>query len=73
MPSCLAGELQADGLIRPGSDKQPRTPAGAPTDELQPWAADALRLERFTDMEDMLALDPIHEIDGTFGWPKPGG
>lgn len=59
--------LQADGLIRPCGDAQARAPAGG----LQPWAADGLRLERFTDMEDMLALDPIHEIDGTFGWPKP--
>ena len=65
-------DLQADGLIRPGGDTQSRTQPRALTAELQPWAAGALRLERFTDMEDMLALDPIHEIDGTFGWPKPG-
>lgn len=27
-------------------------------------------LERFTDMQDLLLLDPIHEVDETEGWPK---
>jgi hypothetical protein len=26
-------------------------------------------VEKFTDMEDLLLLDPIHEVDVTAGWP----
>ena len=59
--------LLAEELIRPAADASPRGSAEA----LQPWAAEGLRLERFTDMQDMLTLDPIHEIDDEFGWPRP--
>ncbi len=61
--------LLVEGLIRPSSNSLPRGSASG----LQPWPAEALRLERFTDMQDMLTLDPIHEIDDDFGWPKPAG
>jgi hypothetical protein len=27
-------------------------------------------LERFTDIQDLLLLDPIHEVDEAEGWPK---
>jgi hypothetical protein len=27
-------------------------------------------LEKFTDMEDLLLLDPIHEVDVDAGWPN---
>ena len=27
-------------------------------------------LQKYTDMEDLLLLDPIHEVDDT-GWPNP--
>jgi hypothetical protein len=41
--------------------------------ELTPGAGDALRypgIEKFTDMEDLLVLDPIHDIDlDGSGWP----
>jgi hypothetical protein len=28
------------------------------------------RLEKFTDMQDLVLLDPVHEVDAT-GWPQP--
>ena len=28
------------------------------------------RFEKFTDMQDLLLLDPIHDVDET-GWPRP--
>ena len=59
--------LLAEGLIRPSSDAVARGPGGS----LAAWPLEALRLECFTDMQDMLTLDPIHEIDDEFGWPKP--
>ncbi|WP_129670916.1 PqqD family protein [Candidatus Chloroploca sp. Khr17] len=28
-------------------------------------------LEKYTDMADLLLLDPIHEVDAETGWPQP--
>ncbi|MGH7884318.1 MAG: PqqD family protein [Thermodesulfobacteriota bacterium] len=28
-------------------------------------------LEKYTDMQDLLLLDPIHEVDDNTGWPTP--
>jgi hypothetical protein len=72
----LAGELQgfiesllAEGLIRPASADRPAGALGA----LAAWSEGALRFERFNDMQDLLILDPIHEVDEEAGWPKPLG
>jgi len=27
-------------------------------------------LEKFTDVQELLALDPVHDVDGS-GWPRP--
>ena len=62
-------DLLAEQLIRPTADRLPATAAKP----LNAWAKGALRLERFTDMQDMLTLDPIHEIDSEFGWPRAAG
>lgn len=29
-------------------------------------------LNKYTDMQDLLLLDPIHEVDDTAGWPNAG-
>ena len=65
----FVGDLVTEDLIRPAANAMPAT-AAKPLDS---WARGALRLERFTDMQDMLTLDPIHEIDSEFGWPRPAG
>jgi hypothetical protein len=62
--------LLAEQLIRPAG---PQPPPGAPIAPLAPWPAETLRFERFTDMQDLLVLDPIHEADNETGWPKPIG
>jgi coenzyme PQQ synthesis protein D (PqqD) len=31
---------------------------------------EAPRLEKYTDMQDLVLLDPVHEVDST-GWPAP--
>jgi hypothetical protein len=31
-----------------------------------------LMIEKFTDLEDILGLDPIHEVDASKGWPFSG-
>lgn len=33
-------------------------------------AAEEIHLYVYTDMEEILGLDPIHEIDSTKGWPS---
>jgi hypothetical protein len=33
------------------------------------WEFQGFALESFTDLEDILALDPIHEVDPGLGWP----
>ena len=58
--------LLAEQLIRPVENSAPAS-ALLP---LAPWPLETLRVERFTDMQDLLVLDPIHEVDEA-GWPKP--
>lgn len=60
-------QLRAEGLVVDGgpaaSGPVPPLPAS--------WAAPLL--EKFTDMQELLMLDPIHEVDAV-GWPhKPAG
>lgn len=31
---------------------------------------DSLSINVYTDMQELLVLDPIHEVDGTQGWPN---
>jgi len=55
----LAGDIQENGIVshalsNNGIDKPP---------------FEMPKLSKFTDMEDLLALDPIHEVDET-GWPN---
>jgi hypothetical protein len=54
--------LRDDGLILPAEGRAP-TPAAPAAGPYEPPA-----FERFTDMQELLLLDPIHEVDAT-GWP----
>lgn len=45
-------------------------PKGNIDDEAQNPEFKAPVLDRFTDMQDLLLLDPIHEVDES-GWPNP--
>lgn len=62
----LVAELEAEGLIvaAAGGDTAPAQPleSGKPFD--------APRLQRYSDMEELLLIDPIHEVDAQ-GWPHP--
>ena len=62
----FTGKLLAEGLIRPSSRPKPDQPL-AP---ISAWKTGELVFESFNDMEDMLTLDPIHQIDADFGWPR---
>ena len=63
----LLTQIEAEELVRVLDD-----PDNSPTLRSTPAAASlfpfpSLELEKFTDMADMLLLDPIHEVDETAG------
>lgn len=63
----IVADLMERGLLRPpnGSDGG-ATLLAAPS---APWEFQGFDLEEFTDLEDILGLDPIHEVDPEKGWP----
>ncbi len=63
----VLGKLHEGGLIRPGSVDG--AGAAAPDAKLptgRPYQAP--KLERYTDMQEYLLVDPIHDVDER-GWP----
>ena len=58
-------ELLAEGLIRAGAGalSSAETPKTIPLHAYLPPD-----LEKYTDMQDLLLLDPVHDVDET-GWP----
>lgn len=65
----LIAELVSEALIvaRDEGESAPELPqaVGAAQEPFQ-----EPQLEKFTDMADLLLLDPIHEVD-EMGWPRP--
>ncbi|TMC49915.1 MAG: PqqD family protein [Chloroflexi bacterium] len=65
----FVGELCADELMIPDgaipSGKLPTSGAAA----CARTAFRAPRLDRFTDMQHLITLDPIHDVDEEQGWP----
>jgi coenzyme PQQ synthesis protein D (PqqD) len=71
----LLSELQSEDLVVPaesenGSARQAGTAPA--TGDRQPFSTP--KLEKFTDMQDLILIDPVHQVDEA-GWPhaKPGG
>ena len=68
----LLGELEAEGLVEATEDAD--SPLSADVAEQRadgprkPFAAPVL--EKHTDMQDLILLDPVHEVDAR-GWPHP--
>lgn len=65
----LVQRLLEDGVIVPAPTNA-EAPAEAPASESPPPAGDYQppEVERFEDMQEMLLLDPIHDVD-LAGWP----
>lgn len=63
----LVGQLTGEELIVPDPDAAP-APDATPstTGDRLPFVAPALG--KFTDMQDIILLDPVHEVDAR-GWP----
>jgi hypothetical protein len=56
----------AEGLLQPASDRPVAAAFPAPEAAEVPFSPPTLTV--YSDMEDLLLLDPIHEVDAT-GWP----
>jgi hypothetical protein len=71
----LFSELEQEGLVVPGNWEESRNFEPIKTEvEIESQAErpvfKAPILEKYTDMQDLLLLDPVHEVDET-GWPTP--
>jgi hypothetical protein len=67
-------ELTEEGLLVAETVAHEEPPdAAVPAADGRP-AFEPPRLEKFTDLSQMLLLDPIHDVDEAGGWPipKPG-
>lgn len=66
----FVGQLVAEGLLAEteGSTVQP-VAAPASSDGGAKPAFELPRLEKYTDMQDLVLLDPVHEVDEQ-GWPQ---
>jgi hypothetical protein len=67
-------QLRQEGLIRPAEptdeDHAPAPRASPPSPTAAKPGFSHLSLRAFTDLQELLLLDPIHEVDET-GWPAP--
>jgi hypothetical protein len=63
----LVKRLAEEELLEPAADGAPAPRATEPAEERLPFKAP--ELERYTDMQDFLLVDPIHQTDET-GWPN---
>jgi hypothetical protein len=65
----LVEELVAESLIVPDASASPgaSTDTTSTAEPLTPFVRPVL--ERYTDMQELLLLDPIHDVDET-GWPR---
>jgi hypothetical protein len=60
-------ELVQSGLIAPSDETSlPPVEEAERADQPEPFVAP--RLERYTDMQEIILLDPVHKVDSQ-GWP----
>jgi hypothetical protein len=67
----LIAQLQAEGLIVPDADQGALegAPSGEPAAQPRGAALEAPVLHKYTDMQALLLLEPIHEVCEV-GWPS---
>jgi hypothetical protein len=71
----LLTQLEQEGLVTPQDEPRPQTPLdraagiGPSQQPIKPQFS-VPELLAYTDMQDLIVLDPIHEVDES-GWPKP--
>jgi Coenzyme PQQ synthesis protein D (PqqD) len=66
----LLDRLSREELVVPGAEDEPvlAAPLEPPPAVRAPYKAPTL--QKFTDMQDLILLDPVHEVDSR-GWPHP--
>ena len=62
-------QLQSNHLIVEDSSAAPATLTVALVESKRPYSEP--QLEIFRDMQNLLMLDPIHQVDTNIGWPAP--
>lgn len=68
--TAFVDELRREALIVPAADDGSTASAVSPPPALAARRAfETPRLEKYTDMEELLMIDPIHEVDER-GWPS---
>lgn len=66
--AALIQDMSAARLILPAEGERPAPPP-LPPPQAPRKPFDPPRLSRYTDMQELLLLDPVHEVDDT-GWPN---
>jgi hypothetical protein len=68
----LLGQLQQESLIVPvdGADPEQQNQALPSNNNHDKPSFNPPSLNKYTDMQELLLLDPIHDVDEA-GWPKP--
>jgi hypothetical protein len=62
-------QLRGEGIIELSDEVDGHEPRGGPETREPKLRYESPCLETYSDMQQMIALDPIHEVDAT-GWPK---
>jgi hypothetical protein len=65
----LVKQLEEEELVDAATDGAPAANGGPTTAVAERKPFEAPALEKYTDMQDFLLVDPIHETDET-GWPS---
>ena len=68
-----AGGAFLDALVAEGLVVQVDGSSGSRTEPVLPAVSGPLpepQLEKFDDMQQLILLDPVHEIDDAAGWPR---
>lgn len=69
--TAFVAALLDEGLIRERPPVGGMTGAAMAAEVPSVAVTSPLALEKFEDLQDMLALDPIHDVDPAVGWPQP--
>ncbi len=64
----LIADLEREGLIAPVNGDLSGSIVAAPAESETRRPFEAPHLEKYTDMQDLVLLDPVHEVDER-GWP----
>jgi hypothetical protein len=62
-------ELQEEGLVEANGIRKLGIAESSSSNGEGPADIDVPRLEKFTDMQELVLLDPVHEVDQA-GWPS---